>query len=178
MNPEEIIEKLSNSELSEYQIQELDKQIDQFINDNNTASNPIVEVCPKCGKIHPKVIKAGKTRNGKQMLRCQDCNKRFVEDTAQLTFYSHQELSKWRIVLKDTLNRVGLRKTAAKIGAHYVTIFRMRHKFLNFLEMITGNDTVDDVAKLMRSTSLPATKEPKQRTQNPESVALRPENAD
>ena len=148
MNLEEIIKKLSNTELSEYQIQELDKQINQYMNDNNTASNPIVEVCPKCGKVHHKVIKAGKTRGGKQMLRCKDCNKRFVEDTGQLTFYSHQELSKWRIVLKDTLSRVGLRKTAAKIGAHYVTIFRMRHKFLNFLEMITGNDTVDDVTEI------------------------------
>lgn len=94
MNLEEIIEKLSNSKLSEYQIQELDKQIDQYMNDNNTASNPIVEVCPKCGKIHPKVIKAGKTRNGKQMLRWKDCRKRFVEDTGKLTFYSHQEISK------------------------------------------------------------------------------------
>lgn len=148
MNLEEIIEKLSNSELSEYQIQELDKQIDQFINDNNTASNPIVEVCPKCGKIHPKVIKAGKTRNGEQMLRCKECNKRFVEDSGQLTFYSHQELSKWKILLEDTLNRVGLRKTAAKIGVHFVTVFRMRHKFLRFLEVITGSNTVGDVAEV------------------------------
>lgn len=148
MNSEELINKLTNANLTEYQNQQIGKQIDQYTSDNITASNPIVDVCPKCGKVHPKVIKAGKTRNGKQMLRCKECNKRFVEDSGQLTFYSHQELSKWKILLEDTLNRVGLRKTAAKIGVHFVTVFRMRHKFLHFLQVITGSDTVGDVAEV------------------------------
>lgn len=94
MNSEELINKLTNAKLTEYQTQQIWKQIDQYTSDNITASIPIVDVCPKCGKVHPEVIKAGKTRNGKQMLRCKACNKRFVEDPGQLTFYSHQELSK------------------------------------------------------------------------------------
>ncbi len=148
MSVEEIIEKLSSTELSDYQIKEIEKQIDEYISDNNTASDPNVEYCPKCGKVHPKLIKAGRTRNGKQMLRCKECNKRFVADTGQLTFYSHQEFSAWKILLKDTLNTVGLRETALKIGVHFVTVFRMRHKFLRFLEEILVNESVGNVAEV------------------------------
>lgn len=78
MSLEEIIEKSPDTELNEYQIHGIEKQIDEYIKNNNTASNPIIEVCPRCGKVHPKLIQAGRTRNGKQMLRCKDCNKHFV----------------------------------------------------------------------------------------------------
>ena len=57
------------------------------------------------------MIKAGHTKSGKQMYGCKSCNKRFVADTGQLTFYSHQSLSKWTVVLKDTLSGLALRET-------------------------------------------------------------------
>ena len=47
------------------------------------------EYCPKCGCYHPRLVKSGFTNSGKQMLRCKECEKRFVVDRGQLTFYSH-----------------------------------------------------------------------------------------
>ena len=99
-------------------------------------------------KKHPKMIKAGQAKNGKQMYRYTSCNKRFVADTGQLTFYSHQSLSKWEIVLEDALNGLSLRKTAVKIRVHYVTVFRMRHKLLHFIELILANDSVGKIAEI------------------------------
>ena len=97
---------------------------------------------------YPKMIKAGQAKNGKQMYRCTSCNKRFVADTDQLTFYSHQSLSKWDIVLEDALNGLSLRKTEGKIRVHYVTVFRMRHKLLHFIEIILVNDSGCEIAEI------------------------------
>lgn len=97
---------------------------------------------------YPKMIKAGQTKNGKQMYRCINCNKRFVANIGQLTFYSHQSLSKWEIVLDDTLNVLALRKTVVKIGVHYVTVFRMRHKLLHFIEIILANDALGEMSEI------------------------------
>ena len=98
--------------------------VEKYNEANETAATPVIEYCPKCAKRHPKMIKARQTKNGKQMYRCTNCNKRFVSDTGQLTFYSHQSLSKWEIVLEDALNGLALSKTAVKIDMHYVTVFR------------------------------------------------------
>lgn len=51
------------------------------------------EYWPKRGYYHPRLVKSlvksGFTNSGKQMLRCKECEKRFVIDHDQLTFYSH-----------------------------------------------------------------------------------------
>ena len=122
--------------------------VEKYIAANETVATPVMENCLKCAKRHSKMIKAGQTKNGKQMYRCTNCNKRFVADTGQLTFYSHQSLSKWEIVLDDTLNVLALRKTVVKIGVHYVTVFRMRHKLLHFIEIILANDSVGEIAEI------------------------------
>lgn len=49
----------------------------------------------KCGYYHPYLVKSCFANSGKQMLRCKECGKRFVVDRGQLTFYSHQDQSKW-----------------------------------------------------------------------------------
>lgn len=53
------------------------------------------EYCPKRGCYHPRLVKSGFANSDKQMLRCKECGKRFVIDHGQLTFYSHQDQSKW-----------------------------------------------------------------------------------
>lgn len=148
MEIQNIAANLSNIKLDQFQIEQILDMVEEYIEANETASTPIIEHCPKCPEKHPKMIKAGHTKSGKQMYRCKSCNKRFVADTGQLTFYSHQSLSKWKVVLKDTLNGLALRETAFKIGVHYVTVFRMRHKLLHFIEMILANDSVGDIAEI------------------------------
>ena len=69
--------------------------------------------------------------SGKQMLRCKSCGKRFVVDRGQLTFYSHQDQSKWNELILDTLNGVSLKETVAKINVNERNnVFNMRHKLL------------------------------------------------
>lgn len=68
------------------------------------------------------------------MFRCLECNKRFVVDHGQLTYYSHQSQYKWNDLIIDTIAGKSLLSTAAKLDVDEKTVFRMRHKFLRFLE--------------------------------------------
>jgi transposase-like protein len=63
----------------------------------------VFERCPKCGLIHPRIIKGGKTTTGKQMFRCMDCRKRFTADYGTCSFYSHQSAEAWNELIKMTL---------------------------------------------------------------------------
>ena len=54
----------------------------------------------------------------------------FVVDRGQLTFYSHQDQSKWNELILDTLNGVSLKETVAKINVNERNVFNMRHKLL------------------------------------------------
>lgn len=130
MKIQSIVSHLSKIKLDQFQIKQ------------------ILNLVEKYEKRHPKMIKDGQIKNGKQMYRCRSCNKCFISDTGQLAFYSHQRLSKWEIVLEDALNGLSLRQTAAKIGVHYVTVFRMRHKLLHFIEIILANDSIGEIAEI------------------------------
>lgn len=88
------------------------------------------EYCPKYGCYHPHLIKSVFANSGKQMLRCKECGKRFVVDLGQLTFYSHQDQSKWHELILDTLNGVSLKEIAAKINVNEHNVFNMHHKLL------------------------------------------------
>lgn len=122
------------SDLMDYQIQKINRQIQDFINANKEATQYHFEVCPKCGKVHPHLTKGGFANSGKPMLRCSDCGRRFVIDHGQLTFYSHQPQDKWNDLIIHTLQGDSLLKTAAEIDVSEMTVFRMRHKFLRFLQ--------------------------------------------
>lgn len=62
------------------------------------------------------------------MLRCKECGKRFVVERGQLTFYSHQDQSKWNELILDTLNGVFLKEIASIINVSEHNVFIMRHK--------------------------------------------------
>lgn len=122
--------------LCPYQVEKLNRQIKDYLDINRTANEFHIDVCPKCGQIHPTLTKAGKTDAGKQMLLCHSCNRRFVIDHGQLTYYSHQPQSKWNDLIVDTKNGVPVKKTAAEIDVHESTAFRMRHKLLHSFEKL------------------------------------------
>ena len=62
------------------------------------------------------------------MLRCKECGKRFVVERGQLTFYSHQDQSKWNELILDTLNGVFLKEIASIINVSERNVFIMGHK--------------------------------------------------
>lgn len=99
--------------LQAFQIEKIDREITDYLDTNNKMNTYHFEYCPKCGCYHPHLIKSGFANSGKQMLRCKSCGKRFVVDRGQLTFYSHQDQSKWNELILDTLNGVSLKETAA-----------------------------------------------------------------
>ena len=116
--------------LCSYQKERVSLMINDFIEINKQMDSYHFEYCPKCGCYHPRLIKSGFANSGKQMLRCKECGKRFVVDCGQLTFYSHQNQSKWNELILDTLNGVSLKETAAKINVNERNVFNMRHKLL------------------------------------------------
>ncbi|MEE0465599.1 transposase, partial [Holdemanella sp.] len=95
--------------LQSFQIEKIDCEITDYLDTNNKMNTYHFEYCPKCGCYHPRLIKSGFANFGKQMLRCKECGKRFVVDRGQLTFYSHQDQSKWNELILDTLNGVSLK---------------------------------------------------------------------
>ena len=123
-----------DEKLCAYQKDRISQMIRDYLEINQQMDHFHFEYCPKCGQHHPMLVKAGKTKAGKQMLKCNSCKKRFVCDHGQLTYYSHQPQSKWNDLIIEMQNGNSLLHTAAKIDVHEMTVFRMRHKFLKFLE--------------------------------------------
>ena len=120
--------------LQSFQIEKIDREITDYLDTNNKMNTYHFEYCPKCGCYHPHLIKSGFANSGKQMLRCHECNKRFVMDHGELTYYSHQSQAKWDDLILETQNGNSMKETAVKINVHETTAFRMRHKYLHSLE--------------------------------------------
>lgn len=117
-----------------FQLEKLTKEIDSFVQLNKQALTYHFDVCPKCGAKHPHLTKGGFSNSGKQMLRCHECNQRFVIDHGQLTYYSHQSQDKWNDLILKTQNGQSIIATAKDINVSESTAFRMRHKYLHMLE--------------------------------------------
>ena len=80
-----------SDQLCAYQKDRVSQMIRDFIETNRQMN-----------QFHPVLVKAGKTKAGKQMLKCSSCHKRFVCDHGQLTYYSHQPQSKWNDLIIKT----------------------------------------------------------------------------
>ena len=116
--------------LQSFQINKIDCEITDYLDTNSKMDTYYFEYCPKCGCYHPRLVKSGFANSGKQMLRCKECEKRFVVDRGQLTFYPHLDQSKWNELILYILNGVSLKETAAKINVNERNVFNMRHKLL------------------------------------------------
>ena len=76
------------------------------------------EYCPKCGCYHPHLIKVVLPTLVNKCFVVNHAENVFVVDRGQLTFYSHQDQSKWNELILDTLNGVSLKETGAKINVN------------------------------------------------------------
>lgn len=66
-NTQSFFTKHVTSHLMDYRIQKINRQIQDFIHVNQEIDHYHFDVCPKCGKKHPRLIKAGLANSGKQM---------------------------------------------------------------------------------------------------------------
>ncbi len=72
-----LLPNISN-QLCAYQKDRVSLMIRDFIETNRQMNQFHFEYCPKCGQFHPVLVKVGKTKAGKQMLKCTSCHKQFV----------------------------------------------------------------------------------------------------
>ena len=66
--------------LTKFQKKQVLSLVDRFLEENEESKKEGFPACPKCGKAHPVLTKAGRTKGGKQMYLCHECGRRFVED--------------------------------------------------------------------------------------------------
>ena len=127
------------SQLTDYQKESLARVMLDYIQQNESDHKLFPDVCPTCGKVHARFIKAGIAK-GKQRIKCKECGKTFVYTKGRLNYWSHQGSDVWNKVILDTLNAVPLRITAADINVTTTNVFYMRHKILIYLEEMVKNE--------------------------------------
>ena len=133
--------------LTEYQISRIQELVDSFVREDKPEASA-VEVCPKCGKLHPHVIKSGFAGSGKLLFRCMKCGKRFTYDHGTLTWYSHQNADKWRTLILDTFEGTGLDSTRRKISVNIQTAFNMRQRLMCMMEKELENEVLSGEVEL------------------------------
>lgn len=123
------------SQLTDFQKEQLKREILDFIQFNQFVKNTHYSVCPVCGVNESRIIKKG-FQVGKQRVLCKDCGHKFVTTCGRLNYNSQQSEEHWSMVILDTLNAISLHETAAQIDCSEDTVFHMRHKFLLLLEQL------------------------------------------
>ena len=133
---EKASEMFNSLGLEKFQAEGLLRLYAEYLDSNKRRNKDrlIFEVCPKCGKVHPHIIKGGMSGSGKQMYRCTECGRRFVYDTGTFSFYSHQDRDKWARFIQMTMEKDSLKKCAEALDINPSTAFYMRHKLMCYLE--------------------------------------------
>ena len=114
--------------LDDYQISKMQELLASFEQtEDMSAATDGVEICPKCGTAHPKVVRSGFAGSGKQMFRCTSCGRRFTYDST---------------LILDTFSGQSLRSTSGKIGVNMETAFNMRHRLMCVLEKVLDDEVL------------------------------------
>ena len=134
--------------LTKFQKRQVVSLVEKFNEDNKETSKDSFHVCPKCGKSHPKITKAGRTKGGKQIYMCHECRKRFVEDIGKPSYSSWYDISAWRIFIEDTLEGKTLDESAGKLGIFHSTAWSWRHKIMDKLRSFQDDVVLSDKCEL------------------------------
>ena len=149
----DILNKSVIEALYPYQVDELCRKTREYLDLNKESEEYHFSECPKCHCKDASFSPGGYTyrKDGtrfKSLLRCSSCHKRFVTDHGQLSFYSHLDKGIWNRIMEDTLNGVSLTDTAAAVDIHPTSVFRNRHKLLNFIEQNESENDVSGVVEI------------------------------
>lgn len=110
--------------LTKFQKKQVLSLVDRFLEENEESKKEVFPACPKCGKAHPVLTKAGKTKGGKRVYLCHEYGRRFVEDIGRLSNYS------WREFMEDTLQGKTLDESANRLGISHSMAWSCRHKIM------------------------------------------------
>lgn len=127
-----------------YQKESLHREFVDYLIQNKASNKYVLGACPKCGCEEPHWTKGGNSNSGKQMIRCCKCGRRTVIDYGQLTYYSHQDQSKWDQLIADVFSQVPEEVTAAKLDVCPQTAWNMRMKLLHALEALVDSNILKD----------------------------------
>lgn len=142
------LDTIDIKKLTKFQKNQVISLVDRFIEDNKETSKGSFNVCPKCGKDHPRITKAGKTKGGKQMYLCHGCGRRFVEDIGRPSHSSWYDISAWRIFIEDTIQGKTLDESAEKLGIYHSTLWGWRHKIMDKLRSFQDDVVLSDKCEL------------------------------
>lgn len=134
--------------LTKFQKRQVVSLVEKFNEDNKETTADSFHECPKCGKDHPKITKAGKTKGGKQIYMCHECGRRFVEDIGKPSYSSWYDISAWRIFIEDTLEGKTLDESAGKLGIFHSTAWSWRHKIMDKLRSFQDDVVLSDKCEL------------------------------
>lgn len=123
------------NQLADFQKEKIQRELRNYIQNNETIELSHYALCPVCGISEPKIIKKG-FLNGKQRVECQSCFHKFVQTKGKIRYHSHQSEDAWLILILDTLNAVPLLETAVKLDCIVDTVFHMHLRFLLLLEQL------------------------------------------
>ena len=93
--------------------------------------------CPYCNSTH--IVKNGRSKKKTQRYKCKDCLHRFSDTTNTMSDNSRLNYEDWLNFFKCMIDKLSIRKTAAKLGLNKNTVFSMRHKVLNALSIFRKN---------------------------------------
>ena len=133
--------------LTKFQKKQVVSLVKKFNEDNKEITADSFHVCPKCGKDHPKITKAGRMKGGKQCTFVK-IRKRFVEDIGKPSYYSRYDISAWRIFIEDTLEVKTLDESAEKLGIFHSTAWSWRHKIMDKLRSFQDDVVLSDKCEL------------------------------
>ena len=136
------------NDLPDFILKKVDQIVAEYEKDRDEDSHVSFDVCPKCGVEHPHLTFGGKTKAGKQMLRCRECGHRFVIDYNEVTFYSRLSKSQWNEAIKCSIAGDSMSATAAMCDVTHRTAFNMRHKIMTFLEKDEDSILVEEEVEL------------------------------
>lgn len=150
MNGINRVEELRNrvGDLPEYVINQMYEHLVEYDKDNEEDATIKIDVCPKCGKEHPYIVKGGKTKGGKQLVLCKECGRKFVSDYYEVTFHSRLSKEQWNQAIKSTVMGDSVKVTAEKCSVVVETAFRMRHKIMTLFEKNEDSVMVEKAVEL------------------------------
>lgn len=104
--------------------------------------------CPYC--ISQNFVKNGLSKKGTQRYKCKECNCSFCDTTNTISNNSKLTYEVWISFLQCMIDKLSIRKTAAKLKLNKNTVFSMRHKVLNAFKsfrestILSGEIQVDE----------------------------------
>jgi len=147
---ETVLKEEYTVELFPYQKDRINEIYMEFHKLNEESAQHTILYCPKCQTANPPLTKGGFTKSymdkhgivrpGKAMLKCGCCHKRFVPTTGTLQFHSQQDAGKWADFIKATMEGKSMKECASLIKVSERTAFRMRHKLLSFMNVLSEQE--------------------------------------